>query len=169
MKKTLLLNASYEALSFINERRVFKFLFKDKVEIISTWDDIINWGSFKLKYPSILRLKHQAKRNYFNVNFTRKSLIKRDKGTCQYCNRTLIGSQITIDHVIPRSQGGPTSFLNCVICCHDCNSAKADKTPEQAGMKLLRKPVHPAFTVFYYANSINDYWHQDWDDFLSKY
>ena len=70
-KKTLLLNASYEVLSFIPERKVFKLLFKDKVEVISAWDDIITWGSGKVKHPSILRLKTHVKRNYFNSNFSR--------------------------------------------------------------------------------------------------
>ena len=169
MKKTLLLNSSYEPLSFITERKVLKFLFKEKAEIISTWDDVIDYGTFKLRYPSILRLKYQAKRKIFNVNFTRKSLIKRDKNTCQYCSKLLTASQITIDHVVPRSQGGPTSFTNCVICCHDCNSMKSNMTPEQANMKLMKKPTHPSFTVFYYTNSVQDCWNEDWNSFLSRY
>lgn len=166
-KKTLLLNASYEVLSFIPERKVFKFLFKDKVEIVSTWEEFINWGADKIKYPSILRLKNHVRRNYFSSNFSRKALIKRDKGTCQYCAKKLIASQITIDHVIPRAQGGITSFHNCVICCQSCNSKKADRTPEQATMTLLKRPTHPSFTACYYVSDPQDHWHNDWNDFLS--
>lgn len=166
-KKTLLLNASYEVLSFIPEKKVFKFLVKDKVEVVSTWEEFITWGSGKLKHPSILRLKNHVRRNFFNANFSRKALIKRDKGICQYCSKKLIASQITIDHVLPRAQGGGTSFTNCVICCQTCNAKKADRTPEQAAMVLLKKPTHPSFTACYYVSDPQDHWHHDWDDFLA--
>lgn len=167
-KKTLLLNASYEVLSFIPERKVFKLLFspKDKVEVISSWEDEIIWSNGKIKHPSILRLKNHIKRNYVNSNFSRKSLIKRDKSTCQYCSKKLLASQITIDHVLPRAQKGITSFINCVVCCQICNNKKADKTPEQAGMVLLKKPFHPSFSSHCYLADPQEYWHSDWDNFL---
>lgn len=165
-KKTLLLNSSFEVLSFIPERKVFKLLFKDKVEVISSWDDIITWGNGKVKHPSILRLKKYVKRNFFNSNFSRKALVKRDRSICQFCGRKLTASQITIDHVLPRAQGGITSFINCVVCCQDCNNRKADKTSEQASMKLLRKPTHPSFSAHYFVADPQEYWHSDWDDYL---
>ena len=114
-KKTLLLNASYEVLSFIPERKVFKLLFKDKVEVVSNWDEHIVWGNGRMKHPSILRLRNHVKRNYFNSNFSRKALVKRDRSTCQYCGDKLSASKITVDHVLPRAQGGVTSFINCVV------------------------------------------------------
>ena len=144
-KKTLLLNASYEVLSFITEKKAFKLLIKEKVEVVSSWNDLVNWGDGKIKHPATLRLKKHVRRNYFNSNFSRKALVKRDRSTCQYCGKKLTASMITIDHVLPRAQGGVTSFVNCVVCCQLCNNKKADKTPEQAGMKLLRKPTHPSF------------------------
>jgi hypothetical protein len=165
-KKTLLLNASYEVLSFIPERKVFKLLFKDKVEVISAWEDNIVWGSGQVKLPAILKLKKHVKRNYFNSNFSRKALIKRDRSTCQFCGKKMTASQITIDHVQPRAQGGITSFTNCVVCCQICNNKKADRTPDQAGMKLFKKPTHPSFSAHYYTTDPQDYWHNDWDDFL---
>jgi hypothetical protein len=167
-KKTLLLNASYEILSFIPERKVFKLLFKDKVEVISSWDDYITWGSGKVKHPSILRLKNHVKRNYFNSNFSRKALVKRDRSMCQYCAKKLPASQITVDHVLPRAQKGTTSFTNCVVCCHSCNNKKADRTPEQAGMVLLRKPTHPSFTTSNYIADPQEHWFNGWNDFLSS-
>lgn len=166
-KKTLLLNASYEVLSFIPERKVFKLLFKDKVEVISSWDDYVTWGAGKVKHPAILRLKNHVRRNYFNSNFSRKALVKRDRNTCQYCVRKLTASQITIDHVLPRAQGGITSFVNCVVSCQDCNNKKAAYTPEQAGMKLLRKPTHPSFSAHYYVADPQEHWHADWDDYMA--
>jgi len=169
-KKTLLLNASYEVLNFIPERKVFKLLCKDKVEVVSTWDDVILFGqNNKIKHPSILKLKKLVRRNYFNSNFSRKALIKRDKFSCQYCNIKLTASEITIDHVLPKSQGGKTSFLNCVVCCHDCNNKKADRTPEEAKMVLLKKPTHPSFNEHYNVADPQKYWHDDWSMFLSEY
>lgn len=167
-KKTLLLNASYEVLSFIPERKVFKLLIKDKVEVISTWNDIILWGDSQLYHPSILRLKCHIKRNYSNTNFSRKALVKRDRSICQYCGRKLSASQITVDHILPRAQGGITSFTNCVISCYACNNKKADRTPEQASMTIFKKPTHPSFSVNHYVSEPQDYWHNDWDDFLGN-
>lgn len=167
-KKTLLLNASYEVLSFIPERKVFKLLFKDKVEVISAWEDYIIWGSGKVKHPSILRLKNHVKRNYFNSNFSRKALVKRDRSSCQYCGKKLTASQITIDHVLPRAQGGITSFTNCVVSCQICNNKKADKTPEQANMLLLKRPTHPSFSAHAYVADPQEHWHDDWDNFLGN-
>ena len=169
-KKTLLLSASYEVISFIPERKAFKLLFndKDKVEVISSWDENIIWSSGAVKHPSILRLKNHVKRNFFNSNFSRKALVKRDKSTCQFCLKKLTASQITIDHVLPRAQGGITSFTNCVISCQVCNNKKANRTPEQAGMHLHKKPTHPSFTANLYVSDPQEYWHSDWDDFLGN-
>jgi len=165
--KTLLLSASYETLSLINERKALKLLLKDKAELISSWEEDITWGSGKMKYPAILKLKNHIKITYFNTNFSRKSVVKRDQSYCQYCNKKLSPSQITIDHVIPKSQKGSTSFTNCVVCCNACNSKKADRTPEQAGMKLLKKPVHPSFTSNY-ISEYQDQWHNDWNSYILK-
>lgn len=166
-KKTLLLNASYEVLSFIPERKAFKLLCKDKVEVVSSWKDRIQWGQDKQIYhPSILRLKRLVRRNYFNSNFSRKALVKRDRSCCQYCGVKLTASEITIDHVKPKAKGGKTSFMNCVVSCVSCNNHKADRTPEEAGMKLMKKPTHPSFAAHYNISDPQKYWHEDWDDFL---
>ena len=165
-KKTLLLNASYEVLAFIPERKAFKLLCKEKVEVISNWEDLVKWGTDRIQHPSILRLKNHVRRNFFNSNFSRKALVKRDKSRCQYCNEKLTASQITIDHVLPKAQGGVTSFTNCVVCCHYCNNKKADRTPEQSGMILAKKPTHPSFSAHYNIADSQEFWHNDWDDFL---
>lgn len=167
-KKTLLLSSTYQVINFIPERKVFKLLFKDKVEVISAWDETFYWGSGSVKHPSILRLKNHVRKNYFNSNFSRKALIKRDRSTCQYCSRKLTASQITVDHVLPRAQGGITSFTNCVVCCQICNNKKADKTPEQAAMVLLKKPTHPSFSAHHYIADQQEFWAPEWDDFLSN-
>lgn len=165
-KKTLLLSTTYEVLSFVPERKVFKLLSKeDKVEILSSWDEVIVWGSGSIKMPAILRLKHHIRRNYFNSNFSRSALVKRDRSSCQYCGKKLPASQITLDHILPRAQGGITSFTNCVVACQICNNRKGDRTPEQAGMVLLRKPTHPSFSNHQSLDG-REMWHQEWDYYL---
>lgn len=166
--KTLLLNSSYEVLNFVNEKKCIKLLFKNKVDVISCWDDNIVWGSGRIKHPSILRLKNHVRRNYFNSNFSRKALVKRDRNTCQYCHKKLAASQLTIDHIIPRSQGGITSFTNCVVCCQSCNIKKADKTIEESNMVLFKKPTHPSFSAQHCISDQQEYWSVDWDDFLEN-
>ena len=144
-----------------------KLIIKDKVEIVENWtNETLAWEKGQIPHPSIIRLKNHVRRNYFNSNFSRKALVKRDRNHCQYCDRKLTASQITIDHVLPRAQGGITSFINCVVCCQMCNNKKADKTPEQAGMKLLRKPTHPSFSAHYYVADPQEHWFAGWDDFL---
>lgn len=165
-KKTLLLDASYQVQSFIDLRKALKHLVKDKVEVVSSWDDVIPYGSGKIKLPAILRLKNPIKRTYFNSNFSRKALVKRDKSSCQYCGKHLSASNVTIDHVLPRAQGGGTSYSNCVVACQLCNNKKAACTPEQANMKLLKKPTHPTYMSIRGSIDRQEYWHKDWDDFL---
>lgn len=167
MKKTLLLGASYEVLNFIDFRKTIKHLVNDKVEIISSWDDSISFGNGLIKHPSIVRLKNPPKRHYFGNNFSRKALVKRDKSTCQYCGKKLSASQVTVDHVLPRAQGGGTSFVNCVVACQICNNKKDSRTPEQAGMKLLRRPTLPSFAARKNYVDNPDSWHEDWDNFLN--
>jgi 5-methylcytosine-specific restriction endonuclease McrA len=169
-KKTLLLSASYEVIRFISFRKMIKLLVKDKIEIESSWDEVIYWDNGQIQHPAVVRLKNHVKRNYFNSNFSRKALVKRDKSRCQYCNTKLSVSQVTIDHVIPKAQGGITSFTNCVVSCQIDNNKKADKTPEQAGMTLLKRPTHPSFSAQHYIsdNQNQEEWHESWSDFLSN-
>lgn len=166
-KKILLLDTNYQVQDFIELKKALKHIFKEKVDVVSNWDEQLHYGSGSIKYPSILRLRNSIKRNYFNANFSRSGVVKRDKATCQYCSKKLCAASVTIDHVVPRSHGGATSFTNCVVACHACNNKKADKTPEQAGMSLLRQPFHPLFTTVRFSNDLTESWHSDWNDYLS--
>lgn len=166
-KKTLLLDANFQVQAFIPFRKTVKFLANDKVEVISTWSDQILFGDQIIQYPAILKLKNTVKRNFFNITFNRRAAIKRDDNRCQYCDRKLSSTQITIDHIVPRSQGGGTSYLNCVTACITCNNYKGNRTPEQAQMILLKKPVIPDFAPLISMTSLEGAWHPDWADFLS--
>lgn len=113
--------------------------------------------------PSIIRLKKYTPRhNKKNKVYNRGAIFKRDKNTCQYCGKKFQTSELTIDHVMPKSMGGKTSWENCVACCNDCNSKKANRTPKMAQMKLLYKPFKPNITIWHYYNSLSKK-HEDWD------
>jgi 5-methylcytosine-specific restriction endonuclease McrA len=166
-KKVLLLNETYETLSFINERRALKLLFKGKVDVLPVWNDDVVLISGKIKLPAILRLRKRVRRNYIaNNGFSRTALIRRDDNCCQYCQKRLTPNQLTIDHIIPKQRGGQTSFTNCVVCCKKCNSEKGNKTPEEVEMKLIRKPVAPTFSSYYFVSCEQEFWHPDWNDYL---
>lgn len=166
-KKILLLDTNYQVQSFIELKKALKHIFKDKVDVISTWDETLYYGSGKMKYPSILRLRNPIKRNYFNANFSRTAIVKRDKSMCQYCAKKLSAGMVTIDHVLPKAQGGTNTYINCVVACQACNNKKADRTPEQANMVLMKKPTHPVFTSLRNSINTNEQWHQDWNDYLN--
>jgi 5-methylcytosine-specific restriction endonuclease McrA len=166
MLKTLLLNSGYEVLSFINERKAFKLLFKDKVEVIASWNNKVKWINGYIDHPSVLILKDNVRRNFIRYTFSRSALIKRDNSTCQYCGKKLLPSQITVDHIIPKSQGGPTSFINCVVSCFPCNSKKANLPPDKVGMKLLSKPTNPSISIQYNSGAEGNLWNDEWDKFL---
>ena len=88
------------------------------------------------------------------VAFSRRNIFKRDRFTCQFCGRQPGSEELTIDHVVPRSRGGTSTWENCVLACVPCNARKANRTPEQAGMKLRRAPVRPAWKPLYDASTV---------------
>lgn len=175
MHRSLLLNDTYEPLSFIDFRRGIKLILKDKVDIICNWDmdrvHLLSGGFFEC--PSVLRLKHIHVKKVFikNNEFSKIGLQKRDNNTCQYCGVKLEGAQITIDHILPKHQGGKKTFLNCVIACKPCNSRKGSKTPEQAKMKLLKEPIRPKLfqslrELYEKEDRTRPDWNIDWNDFI---
>jgi len=93
--------------------------------------------------PDVVVLKKYGERPPRKVGFNRPNLWKRDQYSCQYCGIALPGSKLQVEHVIPRSRKGPTTWENCVASCDDCNSKKRDRTPAEAGMRLRKKPVKP--------------------------
>jgi hypothetical protein len=169
MPKILLLTNSYEFNSFVEERRAIKLIINNKVEAVSYWEDgDLEWITGECKFPSILKLINPIKKfNYNSVyNFNRKAIIKRDGSACQYCSKRLSNREITIDHVVPRSHGGINSFVNCVVSCSRCNGLKRNRTPEEAGLKLISKPQIPTFTI--YHQSDDNCWHKDWSYYLGN-
>ena len=101
--------------------------------------------SFTIKLPSVVRLLNIVKRNQKPVKFSRQNIYARDKYKCQYCGTKSPPEDLTYDHVLPKSRGGRTEWKNIVTCCIDCNRKKGGRTPREASMKLLKKPVMPAW------------------------
>jgi hypothetical protein len=163
MINVLLLNYTYEVISFISERKAIKLLFKGKAEVLSVWDNIkLYFSSGFMHLPSVLRMKYMVFRRYKPIVFSRTALLKRDQFVCQYCGRSekKDGVVIEVDHIVPSSLGGQSSFTNCVAACKKCNRQKGQRTPDEAEMKLIREPVIPSGYLFYIPND-ND-WHSDW-------
>jgi 5-methylcytosine-specific restriction endonuclease McrA len=99
------------------------------------------------------------------VTFSRRNVFKRDRFTCQYCGRQPGSEELTIDHVVPRSHGGRSSWENCVLACVACNHRKADRTPAEAKMDLRGNPSRPQWRPFYAARSGRI---ESWSKFISE-
>lgn len=100
-------------------------------------------GRRRVRVPEVVCLERYERVPGVAVPFSRRNLARRDHYMCQYCGVQPGGDRITIDHVVPRSQGGPSNWTNCVVACVACNARKGNRTPEQAGMRLRARPVRP--------------------------
>lgn len=96
--------------------------------------------------PKVIVLNHYDRLPQRNIRFSRTHVFMRDQYTCQYCANEFPKIKLNLDHVLPKSRGGRTSWDNLVTSCHDCNRTKADRTPQEAKMPLLKKPRKPAGT-----------------------
>jgi 5-methylcytosine-specific restriction endonuclease McrA len=167
MESSLLLDRNYIAISVVGWKKAFKLLVRDKAEPIggNTIKSIATCTN-KFNVPSIIRLKHAVSYNCFSnrIRFSRNNVFLRDQYKCQYCSKTIAKSAVTIDHVFPISRGGKTDYLNCVACCKECNSRKGDRTPDEAGIKLLRAPKRPNFITL--CCSMENL-PKEWMDFIS--
>ena len=134
---------------------------------ISDTDKKIKTVNGNIKIPNVIVLNVCDKIPKQTMKFTQKKLWERDKFTCQYSGKPVTLATGNIDHVLPRSQGGKTSWENCVIAHKEINAIKADRTPEQAGLKLLKTPVAPKImpVSFYIKNKEKT---QEWDMFLGR-
>lgn len=117
--------------------------FLGKVDVLEEYEDVIRSPSFAIKAPAVVRLRRPIGGMKRGVKFSRINVFARDDFRCQYCGVKRPVAELNYDHVVPRVQGGKTVWENIVTSCYDCNSRKRGRTPEQAGMKLLRAPVKP--------------------------
>jgi len=160
--RTLLLNQGYEPIKIISWQRAMTLLTLDKVEVVEEYDTQIRASSMIVQVPAVVRLRRAFRRHAKPVKFSRVNIYARDAHRCQYCGAKCTLGELTYDHVIPRSHGGRTWWDNIVSACYTCNARKANRTPGEAGMKLLAAPTRPtwmpAVQIRISARSIPDAW-----------
>lgn len=137
----LVLNASYEYLNITTLRRAIKLLYKRKAEIVEAvqGESVLSINAHHAM-PSVIRMIYYIRRPFKEVPLTRKNILERDGHTCQYCGKP----GATVDHIMPRSRGGPDSWENCVCACGLCNRKKNNQTPKEANMVLRSHPRKPS-------------------------
>lgn len=140
---TLLLTPWMMPHKVISWQTAVTMTFLGKAEVIEEYDDVIRSPSLSIKAPAVVRLTRPTVGMKRGVKFSRINVFARDEFKCQYCGARKPARELNYDHVVPRVQGGKTVWENIVTSCYDCNSRKRGRTPEQAGMKLLRPPVKP--------------------------
>lgn len=167
MHRTLVLDAGYTPHRVVSWQRAVALVFSDKAEIVEEYDDEVTTVTLRFKVPAVIRLLMSIPRKKRAVRFSRVNIATRDKFKCQYCGCKLTLSKLTYDHVIPKAYFAKgehcTTWENIVSCCQPCNSKKRNRTPEEAGMKLLAKPYKPVtlpMVTFHFelGYSIPDVW-----------
>lgn len=160
--RTLVLSQGYEPIKVITWQRAITLLTLGKCEVLESYDHDIRTVHLLIKVPAVVRLLGVFRRHKNKVKFSRVNIFARDNYKCQYCGMKGKMDELTYDHVLPRAKGGLTEWGNIVTACYDCNSRKRDRTPEQAKMKLLSKPVQPkwvpAMTIKISQTSAPDAW-----------
>jgi 5-methylcytosine-specific restriction endonuclease McrA len=144
----LVLNQNYEPLNICRARRAVVLVYRGKAEMLENGTGFIHSAAQTFDVPSVIRLAYMIKRPRPERRLTRLEVFSRDHYICQYCGRE--GRQLTLDHVMPRHQGGEHTWENVVSACIPCNRHKAGRTPEQAGMKLIRRPSPPRDKLTFY-------------------
>jgi 5-methylcytosine-specific restriction endonuclease McrA len=141
-KGTLVLNASYQPIGRVCWQRAFVLMFQEKARAIELYDDVVKTPNEEFFIPAVLVLGRnvQPKRK---MHYSKRLVLERDNYVCQYCRKTLTTSSATIDHVLPRSRGGKSTFENTVAACGPCNSFKSDTPLNQTRMRLIREPKRP--------------------------
>lgn len=168
-EKVLVLNRLYTAVRVVNARRAFVMLCKQAAEVIAlddgkyvnydfeTWTEVsefrkqferehhdwIRTPRFEIAVPKIIRLLDYDRFPKQQVKLNRRNLYARDGSRCQYCGKHFATRELTLDHVIPRVQGGEHTWENLVCACVRCNAKKGGRTPQQAHLHLIRKPLRP--------------------------
>jgi len=146
-RNVLMLNQNYEPLTICSARRAIVLMFEGKAEMIESADGLrIHTVSKSYALPSVVRLAQYRRLPFRYIMLTRKNIITRDGHRCQYCGTTR--GSMTIDHIIPRKLHGSDTWENMVCACIRCNNHKSDRTPEDAGMMLVKKPTRPSHITF---------------------
>ncbi len=189
--QVLVLNRHYMPVRIVNVRRAISLLFRELAEVIDcdsgyysnhnidSWLEVsrihheyephlFDWlhsVHVSIAVPRIVRLLFYDRLPKTRVKLNRRNIFVRDGNVCQYCGRHFPSSELSLDHVVPRSKGGPASWENLVCACVRCNNKKGGRTPKQAHMKLIKKPVMPRRSPSL-SISLSDDRYSSWKQFL---
>lgn len=158
----LVLNQDYQALAVCSVERALVLVVLHKAEMVEVRaEHLLRSVRSRYPWPSVVRLKRYVRVPYRKVLLTRRNVLRRDGHRCQYCGAT---DRLTIDHVLPRSRGGPDAWENLVAACVPCNHRKGNKTPDEAGMPLARPPFRPSHVM--YMRDFVGMGQDDWKPYL---
>jgi len=189
----LVLNRTYSAVHVIGVRRAFSLLCRELAEVIHIEDgtyanyDFASWRevsemraqfkepqqdwirsvNFEIQVPRVLRLLTYDRMPKQTIRFNRRNIFARDGNRCQYCGKKFPMSELSLDHVHPRSQGGETTWENIACCCVKCNVKKGGRTPDQANMHLIKTPVKPKRSPLL-AIKLGNPKYESWKSFLDR-
>jgi 5-methylcytosine-specific restriction endonuclease McrA len=161
----LVLNATFEPINVCTVRRAVVLLLKEKAEVIEQADRELHSERMTMSRPAVIRLVSYVRvpRDVHRRKITRRAVFARDGWACQYCGSR---SSLTVDHVVPRSKGGGSTWDNIVASCAPCNRRKGDQLPKQVGMHLVRPPRVPGPQVFIHVASPTI--PENWKQYLPK-
>ena len=155
----LILNQSYEPVSICSAKKAIILIFLTKAEIVAKRDGrVVRSINYSMPFPSVIRLARYIKVPFKKIELSRRNILKRDGFRCQYCGTK--SHELTIDHIIPKSRGGSDSWDNLVSACKSCNNKKADRTPEESGLHLIKRPRRPHHILFItqYMGKVDENW-----------
>ncbi len=162
-ERVLLVDQTWAPISVISWMKAICLLYQEKVHPLEFQEAEARSPSTTLLVPSVLRLNCVVKSAWQHVRFSRRHVYYRDEYRCQYCGKKFAAHKLNLDHVIPRSRGGLTTWENVVTCCINHNRIKGGRMPREAGMKLLRRPRRPSWSpgekiVAAYPGPLPDRW-----------
>lgn len=160
--RVLVLNASFEPINVCSQRRAVVMIFKGVARAEEHNGSMLRSSRVEMHAPSVIRLTDYIHIPYRNRSLSRKNILLRDHSQCQYCGKQLPPSELTLDHVHPRSRGGESTWDNLVACCKRCNHKKGSRTPEEADMHLVRRPrgfsLHVNRQIIRYLGRADERW-----------
>ncbi|GAB4239011.1 MAG: HNH endonuclease [Ekhidna sp.] len=163
MSAALVLNQDYTPLTVCTAERAFMLIYLQKAElIVAAKEKQLRSISNTFPFPSVVRITKYVNVPYKGVVMSRHNIFKRDGGKCQYCGTN---KDLTLDHVIPRSKGGKSSWTNLVTACKNCNSKKGDYSLDRIGMKLINQPIKPSYAALLRMN--HAVYREEWSAFLN--
>jgi 5-methylcytosine-specific restriction endonuclease McrA len=162
----LVLNATYEPLNVVSVQRAIVLLLKEKAEVVEAAKTMLRAANYTIHLPIVIRLVTFVPIPHrLPLPLSRRTVLARDLYTCQYCGAQPSCHELTVDHVVPRSRGGATTWENVVAACAPCNHKKGNRIPEEARMALLAQPARPRFVAVVLLSESNA--HAAWQKYLT--